>query len=146
MKHFISESAKEDRWVRRVRALSYFLITAAGFLLVLSPLLDDFYPPVARVMAVFIAVGGLTSFLGAVTGRWVGEFVGLPLLASSFVVFAFLTTDGTFEIAPYIAAANFSLLTGFGVAATSRWLDSLRSYRLAMHLAKNPPEEMISGE
>jgi len=134
----------DDVWLRWTRTVAYFLIGAAGVLLILSPILTDVYTAVAEVMAWFLVVGGALSFIGSLSKRWWGEFMGIPLLGSSFAVFALISTKDSFEVAPYIAAANFSLLLGISLALTARWREVWLSYRLAMRLAQHAEE--ISDE
>lgn len=130
-----------DMWMRWMRSAGYLLITLAGILLIRSPVLTDAYTEVAEIMAWFLTVGGALSFIGSISKRWWGEFTGIPLLASSFAVFAFISTKDTYEVAPYIAAANFFLLIAISLAFTARWREVWLSYRLALHMAKHPPEE-----
>lgn len=132
----------DDVWLRWTRTVAYLLIGAAGVLLILSPILTDVYTWVAEVMAWFLVVGGLLCFIGSITKRWWGEFMGVPLLGSSFAVFAVISTKDSFEFAPYLAAANFFLLIGISLALMSRWREVWLSYRLAMRLAQHPVEEI----
>lgn len=37
---------------------------------------------------IFLVAGGLVSAFGRFLGRWAGEFVGLPLLAAAFAIYA----------------------------------------------------------
>jgi len=128
-------------WMRVARTVAYFLIGLAGLLLILSPILTDVYTWVAEVMAWFLLVGGLLSFIGSALKRWWGEFMGLPLLAASFAVFAVISTKDTFEVAPYIAAANLALLLSISLAFISRWRECWLSYRLALRIAQHHPLE-----
>jgi len=132
----------DDMWLRWLRTVAYLLISAAGVLLILSPVLTDIYLWVAEIMAWFLAVGGALSFTGSLLKRWWGEFCGLPLLGSSFAVFAFISTKGTWEFAPYIAAANFALLFSISLAIMSRWRETWLSYRLALRLVQHPSLEV----
>jgi len=125
-----------------MRPVAYLLMGAAGALLLCSPVLTDVYSRVAEAMAWFLVVGGILSFIGSIAKRWWGEFMGIPLLGSSFAVFAFISTKGTYEIAPFIAAANFSLLLSISLALMSRWHEVWLSYRLALHLAQHSAEEI----
>lgn len=128
-------------WIRWLRTSAYLLISVAGVLLLWSPILTDVYTRIAEVMAWFLGVGGFLSFLGSLLKRWWGEFTGLPLLASSFGVFALISTKDTYEVAPYIAWANFFLLFAISLAFTARWWEAWQNYRLALHLAQHSPVE-----
>ena len=130
-----------DVWTRGLRTLAYLLISVAGVLLLWSPILTDVYSSIAEIMAWFLAVGGFLSFLGSLLRRWWGEFTGLPLLASSFAVFALISTKDTYEFAPFIAWANFFLLLAISIAFTARWWEAWQTYRLALHLAQHSLEE-----
>lgn len=132
----------DDVWLRWLRTVAYVFIGAAGLLLILSPILTDTYTWIAEIMAWFLVVGGFLSFIGSLSKRWWGEFMGIPLLGSSFAVFALISTKDSFEFAPYLAAANFSLLMGISLALTARWREVWLSYRLAMRLTQHPVEEI----
>lgn len=127
----------DDVWTRWLRTTAYLLISVAGFLLIWSPLLSQVYSVIAEIMAWFLAVGGFLSCIGSHFKRWWGEFMGLPLLASSFAVFALISTKDTYEVAPFIAWANFLTLFGISLAFTARWWESWRSYRIALHVAQH---------
>lgn len=135
-----------DVWTRGLRTVAYLFISMAGFLLIWSPILTEVYSDIAEVMAWFLAVGGFLSFLGALVRRWWGEFMGLPLLASSFMVFALISTKDTYDVAPFIAGANFLLLSAIGLALSARWWETWQSYRLAIHIAKHSPGEENGDE
>lgn len=136
-------SRVKDRWLKWLRVTAYALMCTSGVLLIASPVLLDFYEMVAEIMAVFLAVGGFLSFLGALFERWWGEYTGLPLLSTSFMVFALISSKGGWEVAPYITAANFALLWAVALALLARWRDARAIYRLAVHMAEKPPEEVL---
>lgn len=135
-----------DVWTRWLRTTAYLLISVAGFLLIWSPILTDVYSGIAEVMAWFLGVGGFLSFLGSLLKRWWGEFTGLPLLASSFSVFALISTKDTYDFAPFIASANFLLLIAISLAFTARWWETAQTYRLAIHLAQHSSVEESGDE
>jgi hypothetical protein len=117
--------------LRVLRTIGYALIGLAGTLLILSPIFPPEVGTGGTVMAWFLAVGGGLSALGTATNRWVGEFMGLPLLGVSFLVFALLSADDGFEEAPYIVAANVSLLAGLALLMFARWRSVLAVFHLA---------------
>lgn len=133
-------SQRQSKYLRWGRTVAYFLIALSGSLLLLSPIFTDFFGGVATVMSWFLVVGGITSMLGAATGRWVGEFVGLPLLGSSFIVFGLLSLAESFGVTPYIAVANMALLAGFAVVMSVRWRTVLAVFRLASRFSGDDEE------
>lgn len=129
-------SMRESRFLRVGRTIAYLLITLAGFLLLISELLPPFYGTVGVIMAWFLLIGGSLSAIGAGTKRWVGEFVGLPLLAPAFAVFGILVWRTSVDVAPLIAAANLSLLTAIGLIMVIRWRVVLAIQRFATALGR----------
>jgi len=126
----------KDRWLKVMRTLAYLLMGMAGVFCLLSPFLTVVYNTLAEVMAWFLVVGGLCAFLGSLTERWWGEYVGLPLLSSAFMVFAVLSMAGSYAEAHYLALANFALLSAVALGLMSRWREARAIYRLALHLSK----------
>lgn len=114
---------------------AYFLFVSAGVLILLSPELGTVYGRSGVVMAWFLVVGGVASFLGCATRHWVGEFVGGPLLV---VGIASLGLEGwltSHEVYPWIAGANLALLFGIASIGIARWRVVLSVYRLMAYLA-----------
>jgi predicted MFS family arabinose efflux permease len=126
----------KDRLLKFMRTTAYLLMGVAGVFCILSPILTDIYTTLAEVMAWFLVVGGFCSFVGSWTERWWGEYVGIPLLSSSFAVFAVISFAGAYGVTPYLAIANFSLLLAVSLGLLARWRDARSVYRLAIHLAR----------
>lgn len=125
-----------DPWLKWFRVLAYTSMGAAGGLLLLSPVLTTVYTRTAEVMSGFLLVGGVLAAIGAIREEWWGEFTGLPLLGSSFLVFGVLSWRGTLDTYPFIAWSNLLLLIGVSLAMTSRWRDARNIYRVANFAAK----------
>lgn len=122
----------KDKWLKGLRITAYALMCASGVLLLLSPFLVEVYPRTAETMAWFLAVGGGCCTLGAISERWVGEYVGIPLLAASFAVFGIITFAPAWDDAPYLALANLSLLMAVALGLVTRWREAHAAYRLAI--------------
>lgn len=125
----------KDHWLKVARIWAYLLMGAAGVLLLVSPIFREAFPDTASVMSIFLAVGGTLSMLGALSERWYGEYVGIPLLAAGFAVFAVLSLDSMGN-ATFIALANFSLLMALTASLLGRWREVRVVYRLAVHMAE----------
>lgn len=113
---------KSSALMRVARTIAYMCIGTAGLLLILSPVFATTSTPLSLTMTWFMMIGGYLSMLGAATNRWAGEFSGIPLLIASFSVFGFITFRENRPDAPYIAAANLSLLNGLALLFLARWL------------------------
>lgn len=127
---------KVDTWLRWFRTTSYFLMFSAGVLLFFAPEVLADLGAVGWVMTGFLTLGGGLSLYGAITEKWVGEFLGIPLLASSFTVFGAISTIPTFMEAPYISGANFALLVAVALSLLARWREVKATYRLVLHVAR----------
>jgi hypothetical membrane protein len=121
---------RQSASLRWLRTIGYALIGLSGVLLLLSPIFPPDVGPTGIVMAWFLVFGGLFACAGAGTTRWFGEFIGLPLLVSAFLVFALLTLEDFDEI-PYIVSANVALLIGLSLLLTARWRYVLAVFHLA---------------
>jgi hypothetical protein len=133
---------KWQRFVHRFQLrwpylLMYLCLTFTGIIVAIAPSptaqqqLRFFLP----VWFVFFIVGGSSSALGIVLGRWSGEAVGLPLLSSALLIYAMILVirvQGGGVTAPLIA---FSLLlAGFGFGLLGRWFDVLKLLQAAREL------------
>jgi hypothetical protein len=77
---------------RLAYAIGYALMAAAGVCAAVWPSrsVEAASNPVnilLMVWAAFLVVGGTCAMAGAVTARWLGEYLGLPLLAAVFAVY-----------------------------------------------------------
>ena len=82
------------------------------------------------MLAAFLVVGGFSATVGAVSGRWAGEFIGLPLVATGLVSLGIISWSSSRTEAPWLAAGNLCLLTGFAVLLLGRWRAVLAVYYL----------------
>ena len=134
----------DDKWAKWLRVLAYALMATAGFFLLLSPFLTDVYNTAAEAMAWFLLIGGVVSAVGCASDRWWGEYIGTPLLISSFSVFAVITFIGTYPELPHLAIGNAALLSSVVAGLASRWRHAQVIYRLAVHMSERngiPPLE-----
>lgn len=118
MKQKLERRLNAERLANRVlRSIGYAGIALCGLAVVfVMPTLPMWY----GAMSWFLVVGGGLSLLGSATGRWAGEFMGLPLLISAMVTFAILTyrdsgwTNGS---------GSIFLLVAYAAFMASRWWD-----------------------
>ena len=127
---------RRDKWLKVWRVTAYALMALAGLLLLFSPLLAEELGYIAVAMSGFLLVGGLSSMIGAITERWAGEFMGIPLLSSSFAVFGIISTIGAINEAPFVAGANFCLLIAVSATLFARWREVKAVYRMTVHLGR----------
>jgi len=104
------------RWLR---AAGYLGITIAGIALILV----DGFPFWYTIMGYWCLVGGAFSCLGKVTGRWAGEFIGLPLVGSAMIAFALMTYRDAWDAEQWIAVPSIALLAAYGSILLGRWAD-----------------------
>lgn len=107
--------------VRTARTLGYSACAFAGAVVigVGSPSFGTFYV----TLGVFCLVGGTLAALGALTGRWIEELLGLPLLASAMIAFSLITARDVFPIDVWLGLPSVALLAAFGVLMLSRCID-----------------------
>ena len=126
-------SFRQSKVLGVARMFGYACVGTAGFLLLLSQV---FHSGFANALAGFLLVGGLTSSLGAVTRRWVGEFVGLPLVVAGLMSLGVISWSAQSDFAMLLATANLLLLTGFSTLLVGRWRSVLAVYRMAMFVGR----------
>lgn len=112
---------------RVMRTVAYISIALAGMAMILLDVFNGWY----QTMGWFAVIGGLFAAFGTATGRWIGEYVGLPLLASAMFAFAVLTYRDTWGQAGWVSFPSVMLLTAYGILLTSRWLDVAAVVRAA---------------
>lgn len=107
---------------RYAYALAYLLMACAGVAAAYWPApsvrtaTGGGISPQLYVWDAFLLVGGLASGFGAVTDRWVGEYIGLPLLVAVFGVygvsafFTALASESPASIAGGMALSSIALL------------------------------------
>lgn len=77
---------------RRGQSAAYLLFAGAGAGAALFPAPSVTETASSKLLVGmwvgFLILGGLASAVGRILGRWVGEFVGIPLLAFAFLIYA----------------------------------------------------------
>ena len=106
------------RLVLVLRTVAYVAIALSGLAIILTD-----FPIFYTIMGWWCLVGGLCSSMGSATGRWVGEFVGLPLLSSAMLTFAGLTYRDSWDAVGWVSIPSVLLLFAYGVLLAGRWLD-----------------------
>lgn len=81
---------------RPFRALAYLLLGTCGAILQYDPTRNVAPLPfsIRWVWSSFLVVGALVSMYGAVRDRWIGEFVGIPLLGSGLAALIWVLVSG----------------------------------------------------
>lgn len=133
-----SKHPRLKRFVQVMRAAAYGMLTGAGGTIWIVG--DPPFPWRYSTMAVFLGIGGILCLLGQLADRWVGELLGLPLVASAMSVFAVLTVrDNGWNP---ISAPSVLMLAAFGLMFFMRWIDQFMLARAARFMARhhqNPP-------
>jgi hypothetical protein len=94
---------------------------------------DPPYPWRYSMMAALMMVGGVLCFAGQITDRWLGELLGLPLVASAMAAFGVLTVrDAGWNI---FSAPSILILQGIGIMFFMRWVDQFMLARSARFMA-----------
>lgn len=115
-------SRRQRRWAR---VFAYVAFAAAGAAEVVwpAPSVKAATAPTAGIViyvwAAFLLLGGIMSAAGAVLDLWIGEYCGLPLLASVFAVYG-LAIAATGKPTSYALALAFIAVAAFQVG---RWRD-----------------------
>lgn len=119
---------------RPARLIAYTLFGLAGLAAVLwpAPSVRAASGWLVYVWAAWLLVGGLTSAVGTVTDRWIGEYAGLPLLVAAFGVYALVV--GASGRLPSVAGAL--VLGGLAAKLAARWQDVHCVRREATALAR----------
>lgn len=124
MTQLIPEFEYPSRSRRLARVLAYFLWAVSGIILISNPsglINTSLTGAIVYVWSIFIMLGGISSFLGSITDRWIGEYVGLPMVISSVWLYGGLFIfAGTFT---YVKLAVGLLFISFGLKALGRWQD-----------------------
>ena len=109
-----------------VRLAGYVLCAIEGWMIcVATSVFTGYYGP----MGAFLLVGALLALVGSASGRWAPELIGLPLLASSLVALAVLTTRDASSAPHWAWVPSVMILGGFGTLMWARWLDLLQTAR-----------------
>lgn len=143
-----------SRHRRYSRAAAYVMIAVTGVLstTLQPPSVQQTTSPVFLFFYLWtslLIVGGILSAIGAASGRWFGEYVGLWPLIVSFLAFALaVTTNGR----GWSSAGSGFMLAGFAIWLYSRWLDvallrkeAFESQREALRRASGASTDPSSG-
>ncbi|GGM14393.1 hypothetical protein GCM10012279_35620 [Micromonospora yangpuensis] len=84
-----------------------------------TPSVRDATGPLVYLWATFLVIGGLLAAYGAVTDRWIGEHLGLPLLWAAHGVYAVVLAAA---LAPASAVASLAI-GAFALLLFGRWRD-----------------------
>lgn len=112
-----------NRSKRVTRGLSYLTLLVAGISLTVSPTqtVTTTLGAVVYAWTVLLALGSLASLLGSITGRWLGEFVGLPATATTMLVYSLIIMfGGEFSLVKF---AFGLIMLSFGLKMAARWDD-----------------------
>lgn len=110
------------------RGVGYALFVTAGVVgTIFGPLslVAVMGPDAAAIWGLWLTLGGVACLLGVLTGTWVGEFVGMPLLWSALIGYAYAVgkyTDSPLGEWRWGAGA---LLLAVCAGLLDRWLDVL---------------------
>jgi hypothetical protein len=150
MSHQSGAPVRYPRQRRRlVRAGGYMLMAAAGMFAAQwpAPAVERATAPIAQLLmvwAVFLTGGGLLSAFGAITDRWIGEYLGLPLLTAVAAVYGVsaLSSGRTTSLAGgavLLAMAAFLAVRWLEVAAVRKAVQSIAPrHRTAKRWARRP--------
>lgn len=110
---------------RRAQTVAYLLFAGAGATAAVwpSPSVKSTTGSHAllAVWVVFLLAGGVTSGVGRSAGRWVGEFVGIPLLGAAFAIYSVSAVYFTISTGQYTGiTAGLALGAIFWLLA-ARW-------------------------
>ena len=120
---------RPSSWLRWVTALAYVLWAVSGVVFLFSERVGDIYGWPGLVTSLFLFLGGALSAYGAIFLEWVGEFLGLPLLASSLTVLGALVARYRFIGGePWLALGDLVLLVGVAAYISVRFRVVLAAY------------------
>lgn len=115
----------------------YLFFTVAGIFAFFFPaqaILDPLQGSLVYAWAGFLTAGGALSLISPARNTWSGELLGLPLLATSNVVFG-LALLGYGKTAAAIAIGL--VFVGFGFGLLGRWFDIRRLAGIAGKVGDN---------
>nr|MDT0660873.1 hypothetical protein [Micromonospora sp. DSM 115978] len=128
-------AALPRRW-SRVAGFVLFGAAGAGAALWPTPSVRDATGSLVYVWATWLIGGGLLAAIGSATDRWIGEYLGLPLLAAAFAVYAVVLAS-TGRPGGLTAAA---VLGAVACIVWARWRDIDLIRREATRLAQRHQE------
>ena len=118
---------------RLTRVAMYSLLAIGSVISFFAPsqvLLDQTSSELARIWSLGFAVAALTCFIGSLFDRWIFEYIMLPLLSSTLVVFggamiAQAQAEDAAKLLPY-----FCFFVAFALGLIARWRDVQSLLRL----------------
>ena len=116
---------------RLILGLAYLLFAAAGAASILwrvQSVAHATLPWQALAWSGFFALGGLLSTWGALTDRWLGELVGLPMLITVFAFYSVVALAS----GRLTSVAGGCFLAGVAVFLHARWRQVWSIRRMAM--------------
>lgn len=118
----VPEIDYSSRSGRIARVIAYLCWIGAGAILSSHPSVlvsTGLFGIFVFAFSLFIFLGGVFSALGAITDRWIGEYVGLPLVISTMWVYGSLTLIAQ----PFLwtRVAFGLILISFGFKIIPRW-------------------------
>lgn len=117
------------------RAIAYLFLVAAGAVLPFRVAAVEAPNQLAwLVMSVFLVLGGLSSALGHLSGRYLGEYVGQPLIFTALFGFGTLQL----ALAGWVALPGVAVLWSFTLLVFARWRDVAAVFRSARATAARP--------
>lgn len=103
----------------------YVALILAGVLTLFVPfeaIEDQVEPLVVKSWSLGLAISSISCAWGSLTDRWIGEYVGLPLLASVFGIWAFaILIAGGLDNLPVTVFGL--IILGFASGLVARWRD-----------------------
>lgn len=126
----------QSKWLRFTRAFAYACFVSAGGTMLLNPNPPHLIAqPDGVIATAFLFVGSMLSLLGVLTDRWIGEYVGLPLLGTAMPVLGLLVAKTAFNAFPYGSVSILLMFLGFGWLFSSRWRSIVAIKVMAHHVA-----------
>jgi hypothetical protein len=104
---------------RKIRGLSYGLLVVCGVVVPFQVLSTVPHPTTWAIVSGFLILGGIPCAVGQLSGRWVGEYVGLPLVVAALLGFGGLQLG----VGGWLSVPGVSLLWAFAGIVYARWRD-----------------------
>lgn len=131
--------------VRPLILSMYILFSGAGVASLMFPsraVSSNVNPAFTYVWAAFFLVGGLTCLAGVLTHSWWGEMIGLPLIASSSLLYGTAVliqySDPSRRDGAYLFVG--SLLVAQSISLAERWVTRMRLVRMAQRISREATE------
>lgn len=125
---------RRHRRANRARTFMYSCLAGAGLCTVLFPsqLVEDQVGfVVVEIWSVAMMVSSLTALYGAVTDRWIGEYVALPLLFTVMFLYGCSALLGA-GLNPSPLFAYGLVVIAFSAGLVARWQDVVKVKHVAV--------------